>query len=182
MDDVTPTGTEATELGGSFARWALIAIWLLSLAWGIATGVFAELEPLDVLPYLTLLIGGYLLNVLIKTLFARPRPTFADPIAVLQSYSFPSGHAMLSLITFGMLAYFLRKRLKTRHVRMIAVFGVMLLVVLIGISRMALGVHYLSDVIAGYAAGGVWLISCIIAAQRFERKKHNADMGERTPE
>ena len=46
MDDVTPTGTEATELGGSFARWALIAIWLLSLAWGIATGVFAELEPL----------------------------------------------------------------------------------------------------------------------------------------
>ena len=62
MDDVTPTGTEATELGGSFARWALIAIWLLSLAWGIATGVFAELEPLDVLPYLTLLIGGYLLT------------------------------------------------------------------------------------------------------------------------
>lgn len=62
MDAVTATDADVTGLGGPAARWALGAIWLLTLGWGIVTGVFADLELLDVLPYLTLLLGGYLLS------------------------------------------------------------------------------------------------------------------------
>lgn len=141
---------------------------------GALTGAYFALkrQRLSLTVWLAALIGGFLLNTLFKEVFARPRPVFVDPIAVLNSYSFPSGHAMLSLITIGMLTYFLWSRLESFHARAFAVtFGV-LLVVMIGISRMALGVHFLSDVLAGYAAGGVWLLGCITAAERFERKSY----------
>ncbi|WP_298132979.1 hypothetical protein [Micropruina sp.] len=61
MDEVTLSGGGAGGRGRSAARWAFGAIWLVSLAWGVATGVFADVDLLDVLPYLTLLLGGYLL-------------------------------------------------------------------------------------------------------------------------
>lgn len=62
MGDVTATGTGATGLGTPTARWALAAVWLLSIAWGAITGAFAELTLVRILPYLTLLVGGYLLS------------------------------------------------------------------------------------------------------------------------
>lgn len=62
MVDVTATGTGATGLGTPTARWALAAVWLLSIAWGGITGAFTELSLIRVLPYLVLLIGGYLLS------------------------------------------------------------------------------------------------------------------------
>lgn len=144
------------------------------LAVGVVVGIYfiVKNQRLSLMVWTAALIGGLLLNMLIKEVFARPRPVFADPIAVMNSFSFPSGHAMLSLITIGMLAYFLWSRLATSYARIFAVFFGILLILLIGISRMALGVHYLSDVIAGYAAGGVWLLSCIAAAERFERKSY----------
>ena len=62
MGDVTATGTGATGLGTPTARWALAAVWLLSIAWGAITGAFAELTLVRILPYAVLLIGGYLLS------------------------------------------------------------------------------------------------------------------------
>lgn len=112
------------------------------------------------------MLGGALLNTVLKLVFARPRPIFVDPILQLQDHSFPSGHAMISLIGFGILTYLVWNRLRNPYLKIIIVFGATLLVILIGISRMALGVHYLSDVVAGYAVGGVWLGSCIIAYER----------------
>ena len=111
-----------------------------------------------------------MLNQVLKALFARPRQHFEHPLLVETSYSFPSGHAMGSLLAYGMLAYFAVLALGSWRSRVGAVFAVALLVLLIGLSRMYLGVHYLSDVAAGYAAGGVWLSALITAAETVRRR------------
>ena len=111
--------------------------------------------------WLIALIGGQALNLLLKALFARARPVFEVPLEIEHNYAFPSGHAMMSMIAYGMLAYFTILAVKNVRLRILIVFAAALVVVLIGISRMYLGVHFLSDVVGGYAAGGLWLATCI---------------------
>jgi len=107
------------------------------------------------------LIGGEALNEFLKRLIQRPRPVHST-ILSSQSWSFPSGHAMESLIGYGMLAYvlFVLVPWPRRQLLYIAL-GATLLILLIGWSRIYLGVHYASDVIGGYAAGLIWLAACI---------------------
>lgn len=113
--------------------------------------------------------GGMFLNLLLKEWFVRPRPQFDIPLAIEQSFSFPSGHSMLSLIVYGMLGYLICIQTTNRYVHILTVFCVTMLVLLIGISRMYLGVHYLTDVLAGFTAGGVWLGTCILVAETLHR-------------
>jgi membrane protein DedA with SNARE-associated domain/membrane-associated phospholipid phosphatase len=120
--------------------------------------------------------GSAVLNRLLKGLFARPRPFFEHPLLIESSYSFPSGHAMESLVVYGMLAYFAVLALKTWRARTAVVFGAALLVLLIGLSRMYLGVHYFSDVVAGYAAGGVWLSALVTGAEIVRRGKGRSEL------
>jgi len=107
--------------------------------------------------------GGALLNVIIKQLVHRDRPVFDDPIQILTSYSFPSGHAMGATVFFGTLAAIVVWQVRDRRVRALAVAAAALLVTLICFSRAYLGVHYLSDVTAGFLAGVVWLGACLFA-------------------
>ncbi|MGH9886563.1 MAG: phosphatase PAP2 family protein [bacterium] len=102
--------------------------------------------------------GGALLNVALKLSFQRARPMFATEFS-LRSWSFPSGHAMVSLICYGLLAWWLASEHPSqKH----WIYGAAaLLVVAIGFARVYLGVHYVSDVFAGYCAGFVWLTVCI---------------------
>jgi undecaprenyl-diphosphatase len=132
--------------------------------------------------WLAAVAGSAVLNQLLKGLFARPRPHFDHPLLVETSYSFPSGHAMESFVVYGMLAYFAVLALRTWESRVGVVLGAALLVVLIGFSRMYLGVHYFSDVIAGYAAGGVWLSALITGVETIRRSKKEAKIGGRTSE
>jgi membrane protein DedA with SNARE-associated domain/membrane-associated phospholipid phosphatase len=132
--------------------------------------------------WLAAVAGSAVLNQVLKGVFARPRPHFAHPLLVETSYSFPSGHAMESFVVYGMLAYFAVLALRTWESRVGVVFGAALLVVLIGFSRMYLGVHYLSDVLAGYAAGGVWLSTLITGAETIRRSKKKAKLTGRTSE
>ncbi|MGB3681483.1 MAG: bifunctional DedA family/phosphatase PAP2 family protein [Rubrobacteraceae bacterium] len=120
--------------------------------------------------WLVALVGVVALNALLKQIFERPRPVFADPILVKTSYSFPSGHAMDSLVMYGMLAYFALLVIKHWRVRVAILFGAALLVILIGFSRLYLGVHYFSDVVAGFAAGGVWLSACVTGLETLRRR------------
>jgi len=124
--------------------------------------------------WLAAVAGSAVLNHLLKGLFERPRPYFEHPLLIETSYSFPSGHAMESFVVYGMLAYFAVLALRSWEARVGVVFGAALLVVLIGFSRMYLGVHYLSDVLAGYAAGGVWLSALITGAETIRRSKKEA--------
>jgi undecaprenyl-diphosphatase len=115
--------------------------------------------------------GGALLNTGLKSVFHRARPTFASEFPV-SSWSFPSGHAMDSLIGYGLLAYWLGERFP--HRRFIIRYAAAALILLIGFARIYLGVHYLSDVIAGFAAGTLWLTVCITGYQFAERRRVGA--------
>lgn len=110
------------------------------------------------------LSGAWVSNEALKALFRRTRPEVAA-LVLAEGYSFPSGHAMTSFAFYGLLGYLLWQYGKRRGslVGRLCAFGAWLLALTIGISRVYLGVHFPSDVLAGYAAGGVWLVGCVTA-------------------
>ena len=106
--------------------------------------------------------AGAVLDWMLKRVIHRPRPPGALAFLHGESFSFPSGHAMGSVVGYGMLAYLLVRFWATRWKARTSVPTITILVVLaIGLSRLYLGVHYFSDVIGGYAVGLVWLATCI---------------------
>jgi undecaprenyl-diphosphatase len=106
--------------------------------------------------------GGILLNLILKNSFLRQRPDFANAFYHESGYSFPSGHAMMSVLFYGMTAYLLINAIKNWKWQVSLSVGAFTLILLIGLSRIALGVHYLTDVLGGWSAGLTWLIACII--------------------
>src|SRR6202035_2903479 len=116
-------------------------------------------------------VGGELLNPLLKLIFARQRPTFEDPLVALASYSFPSGHAAGSTVFYGLLAYLVAREARSWGLRVLAVVAAAVTLLLIGFSRVYLGVHYLSDVLGGYAAGLVWLTSTVTGVELLRRRR-----------
>ncbi|HKH76693.1 MAG TPA: phosphatase PAP2 family protein, partial [Rubrobacteraceae bacterium] len=148
-------------------------IALVALVGAVVFGV--RRQGLHLATWLAAVAGSAALDELLKALFARPRPYFEHPLLSETSYSFPSGHAMESLVLYGMLAYFAVLAARTWRARTAVVFGAALLVLSIGFSRMYLGVHYFSDVVAGFAAGGVWLSTCITAMEFARRGKQRAE-------
>jgi membrane-associated phospholipid phosphatase len=105
--------------------------------------------------------GGTVFNLFLKWIFHRERPTL-HPLVQETGYSFPSGHSMGSFIFYGMLGYFLFLFFERRAAKAASVVLISLLIFMIGFSRIYLGVHYPSDVLAGFAAGGAWLVICIM--------------------
>lgn len=106
--------------------------------------------------------GGGALNYVLKQIFRRSRPD-VEHLVEAGGYSFPSGHAMVSFIFYGMLAYLVWYYLYEYPVwRYLIPALLVLLGISIGISRIYLGVHYATDVIAGFTIGGIWLIACIV--------------------
>ena len=105
--------------------------------------------------------GGMLVNALLKASYERIRPKFDDPLLVLTSFSFPSGHTAGAVLFYGVLAGFLVSRFYEWRLRAASVAGAIGLVALVGFSRMYLGAHYLSDVVAAACASTVWLVLCL---------------------
>lgn len=114
----------------------------------------------DALIYCGILFTGILLNLLLKNMFVRARPPL--PLILETGYSFPSGHAMNGFIFYTSLAYFLYRESKSKLRAMLAAIFSSAMILVIGFSRVYLGVHYLSDVVAGYLAGFVWFTSAIV--------------------
>ena len=107
--------------------------------------------------------GGIALNYLLKDLFARDRPELWERILEVSTASFPSGHAMISLIVYGFIGYWVATRYPAWRILSVGAAG--FLIITIGLSRLYLGVHWPTDVVAGYAAGLVWLLSCILSLE-----------------
>ena len=148
------------------------SLFVLALVGLLVTAFYAARRRwLHVGTWVAALAGSEALNLLLKNLFARPRPSFEDSLLLETTYSFPSGHAMESLVAYGMVAYFAVLALRSWRARAAVVFGTALLVLLIGFSRMYLGVHYFSDVLAGFAAGGVWLSALITGMEIIRRRE-----------
>jgi undecaprenyl-diphosphatase len=104
--------------------------------------------------------GGGLLNILLKHFFHRQRPVLENPLVTLSSFGFPSGHTMGSTLFYGLLAIFVAQWLRTWRLRVLTSCVAALAIVLIGLSRIYLGAHYLTDVIGAIAVGLAWLAFC----------------------
>jgi membrane-associated phospholipid phosphatase len=115
--------------------------------------------------------GGSLLNVLLKYEFQRARPSLENPLLMLTTYSFPSGHTASATLLYGVLASYVVTVNRSWAVRTAVVAAACLMVALVALSRMYLGVHYLSDVLAAAAEGCAWLAVCITAISTLRRRR-----------
>ncbi len=111
--------------------------------------------------FAVLLVFGTVINLFLKLVFQRARPDYL-PLMFESTYSFPSGHAMNSFIFYSCIAYFIIRNTKNKTVRVSTILVVGILVFVIGISRIYLGVHYPSDVLAGYIAGIMWFALIVL--------------------
>jgi len=114
--------------------------------------------------------GGAVLSFLLKILFHRTRPDLFQVVKET-SYSFPSGHALATMCFYGMVAFLIMRKTSSWRGRLTVMTLTVILSVLIGISRIYLGVHYPTDVIAGYAVGSMWLAFCISLLMWWERAR-----------
>ena len=115
--------------------------------------------------------GGMLLNVVLKHIFRRQRPSLEDPLLTLTTYSFPSGHTVAATLFWGVLACYLVRRTGAWPRRALIVGAACLMVMLVALSRMYLGVHYLSDVMAASMEGAAWLAVCVTAVSTLHRRR-----------
>ena len=141
-----------SEFGYGYPFWTIIIAVLIILAY--------YRQWLEIAGLIVCLVGEAVLNFFLKNLFARTRPDLFQVVAEA-GYSFPSGHAMVSLCLYGMLTFLIARHVQSWRWRLVVIGLAMALVVAIGVSRVYLGVHYPTDVVAGYFAGGMWLAFCI---------------------
>jgi membrane-associated phospholipid phosphatase len=114
--------------------------------------------------------GGGLLNLALKSAFTRTRPEFADPLLAASSWSFPSGHAMGTFILCGLGSYLLLRDVRAWTTSGLVVAMSLSWCVVMAFSRLYLGVHFASDVIAGICAGAAWVAVCASAFEVIRRK------------
>ena len=161
-------------------RWGeLLAIEFTSLGSGIVlftvvavvAGYLALVRRLGMMwLVIAATVGGMLLSSGLKEVVGRGRPTIVPHLADVHSPSFPSGHSMLAAAVYLTLGALLARNTTNWRLRVYFLSVAVLLTFLIGISRVYLGVHYPTDVMAGWSAGLVWAVLCELVAQRLQRR------------
>lgn len=131
-------------------------------------------QMLLALGFVTAQAGGGLLNRVLKETFERTRPEFADPVLTASSWSFPSGHAMGTFILCGMVCYLLVQENRSWKTAAVIVTGSASWCVVMAFSRLYLGVHYASDVLAGLLVGVAWVAVCVSALEVLRRRTAGA--------
>ena len=150
-ETLTTVMVAITTMGSTVVLIGLIVITVLYLLWvGRRRGS---------LVLAVTMAGAFLLNIILKLSFHRQRPEPLFGLASPPSFSFPSGHALLSFCFYGVVALLITTRVRNQAARLAIWAVAALLVLLIGISRIYLGMHYASDVIAGYTAALIWLLT-----------------------
>nr|WP_301003592.1 phosphatase PAP2 family protein [Arsukibacterium sp.] len=119
--------------------------------------------------------GALLASLLLKSGFDRPRPDLVQHATMVYTSSFPSSHSMLAASAYLTMGALLAQSQSRRRVKALIIISSVLLTLLIGISRIYLGVHWPTDVVAGWAAGAVWAVSCFFLARQFTRRTHAND-------
>lgn len=115
-------------------------------------------------------LGGTALSTVLKMTYNRPRPDLTTMSQQFTS-SFPSGHAMLSAVTFLTLGAILSQLAPTRALRIYAIVSAIVLTVLVGVSRVYMGVHFPSDVLAGWCLGAAWALACSMLAYWLQKRR-----------
>ena len=140
-------------------------VWLVGL---IAAGYFAlARERASIILLAASFAGGTLLSAVLKLAFGRPRPELVAHLADIHTASFPSGHAMLSAVAYLTLASLLGRVQSTPSLRRFVAGVGIAVAFLVGISRVYLGVHWPTDVMAGWLVGAAWALACRALVDRF---------------
>jgi undecaprenyl-diphosphatase len=132
-------------------------------------------RPATALLMFVAVAGGQVLSTLLKHEVDRPRPDLVSHLVTETSLSFPSGHAMLSAVTYLTLGSLAARFLPDRTTKIFVLGLAVLTTLLVGTSRVYLGVHWPSDVLAGWCAGFAWAMLCWLAARLLQRRKVVAD-------
>jgi membrane-associated phospholipid phosphatase len=111
-----------------------------------------------------------LLNVVLKNVFQRARPTFDHLLLTFSGHNFPSGHTMAAAMLYGTLAALALARIRAWHWRVLVVVVATFLIMLVSFSRIYLGAHYLSDVLGAMVEGLAWLAFCLTAVNAVRRQ------------
>jgi undecaprenyl-diphosphatase len=150
-----------TEFGSS--EWIGVILFLL-----VVFFVWKRWWP-SLVTLIVAVPGGMLLNELVKVLVHRHRPFVDGPFVDWSGYSFASGHTIGATLLYGQLALFILPMIKGRRWRTLTVSSAALLIALVGFSRIALGAHFLTDVLAAILFGIIWLAFCLIAGKPMRR-------------
>jgi undecaprenyl-diphosphatase len=111
------------------------------------------------------IVGGALVSLILKETFGRPRPDLVTHLSYVTTSSFPSGHSMLSAVTYLTLGALLARIHTSRRIKAFFLIVAIFLTVLVGISRVYLGVHWPTDVLGGWTVGAAWAILCWFVAR-----------------
>lgn len=115
-------------------------------------------------------VGGQLLSTALKHVFHRPRPQLVAHLSRVYTTSFPSGHSMLSAVVYLTLGTLLASFVDERRLKFYFVSVAMFLTLIVGVSRVFMGVHYPTDVLAGWSAGLAWALVCWLISIRLQRQ------------
>jgi undecaprenyl-diphosphatase len=147
----------------------VIAFLILRRKWGSAVLVFCAS------------VGGTILGTVLKSLFQRQRPSVVPHLTEVTSLSFPSGHSMLSAVIYLTLGALLARTTKDRKVKAFFMVTAICITALVGTTRVYLGVHFPTDVLAGWCAGTTWALLCVMVARWLQKKHVVEPPGESAP-
>jgi len=155
-------GRDLTAVGGL----AVLLLATLAVAgFFLLDGKFAAMGFV-----LAAVAGGLVAGSLLKVAFARPRPDVVPHLSHVYSSSFPSGHSMMSAVVYLTLGAVLARMVTRRRLKFYFLAVALVLTALVGASRVYMGVHYPTDVLAGWTAGLVWATLCWLAARMLQRR------------
>lgn len=169
---LTEIARDFTALGGGTFITLVVA--------GIAVFLLLMRKKHALVAVLVATCGGWLLSTLLKNAFERPRPSIVPHLSIVHSSSFPSGHSMIAAVVYLTLASMLVPLVASRALKAYVVVVALFLVAAVGVSRVLLGVHYPSDVAAGWLVGATWALVCGAVMRALQRRDVVEEPGEVT--
>lgn len=165
------SGYRAEWLEASLMEVSVLGSWVVVVVVATVAALFLSLSRRrwSVIFLIVTTIGGIIINQLLKAGFARPRPQIFEWGDHVVTSSFPSGHATSAAITYGTIAYLIARLHERAITRRAILAAAAVLILLVSTSRVYLGVHYLSDVIAGLLVGLAWAAFCMAVLEALQR-------------
>lgn len=179
--DLAPIGSpsvqeaarDITSLGGTTLLGLITAI----------TAAFLALDGKKHMAYFACasVVSGMIVSALLKDVFQRPRPEIVPHLAYASSSSFPSGHSMMSAVTYLTLGALLARSHERKALKAFFLLVAALICLMVGVTRVYLGVHWPTDVLAGWTAGAVWALLCWLIARWLQGRRTLESEAEHAP-